>query len=263
MNNITNIDFNPNPNPIHNDLSSPYDLAIYLDKHDNMIASNMLTQQAKNIIDTIDGTTLYANEIYRNGDCDDYGPTEHFWTLYLVVENNENIRSNLKFYREVYDIHGDDNNQINYCSDSLNDDDNRIFVSIHELLQKHPVYAQSIEDDNNNYDDYHDDYTIDNMEPSELTIQGKITLEMVQAGLAEPSKIVFIAENDRYGDYDKDGPLEYMWDLYIFIKNNDGSITKHKFYREFHYHHNKEDMDDIPYEEDIMNSYDEQYTFRF
>ncbi len=99
----------------------------------NMMGTDDLTQQAQHVINSIEGTVIYAHEIYSWDDCDRYGPKNDLWSLYLFVEKNC-IVSKLKFYREVNCIHDKDEEIFYEPEYNFYHEDNRIFGLIQEQL---------------------------------------------------------------------------------------------------------------------------------
>ncbi len=74
-------------------------------------------------------------------------------------------------------------------------------------------------------------------DPLNLTFQGQKTLEFVHGTLFNNETIVFIGEKETHGDFDKQGPLEYYWHLYVFATDGKGGLIKRYFYREFDWRH--------------------------
>lgn len=208
--------------------------------YENMMGSSALTKQANDVISSITGEIRFVHEKYANGDCDRDGPTENFWTLYVVVVQDWVIKK-LKFYREVYIVQGDKDDEIPYDSYELNRGDNDIFDDIDNQL-----YPSSID-------------VVQNTDPSNLGKSAQETIAMVKE--EESGHVFFTAEEESYGDCDRDGPLEYCWSLYVFIRYDD-TIVRRKFYREFHYRHDDGNMDDVPYEECQMDRRDRKKKFR-
>jgi hypothetical protein len=203
----------------------------------NMLGSDNLTVQANAVLASFDTNLVFDNESYSWGDCDEYGPTEHFWTLYVALENQDGTWSKLKFYREVFDIHGDKDEEIEYEPTTLCDADNKLFDTIYAMQNSH-----------NDSDDYKP--VIYNIEPSQLSKPGKVALEMVRGTLFDHEKIFFIGEEETHGEIDSDGPREYFWNLYIFAYGGDGIVIKRQFYREFYWRDDYEiEMDDVPYKD--------------
>jgi len=84
--------------------------------------SNMLeehiTIKAKEVKETLSGECVFVHENYSWGDCDEYGPTEHMWTLYVVMKDADTYKY-YKFYREVFETHGQKNEEIDYEEEEL------------------------------------------------------------------------------------------------------------------------------------------------
>jgi hypothetical protein len=96
-----------------------------------------------------------------------------------------------------------------------------------------------------------------NTKPSDLSLPGRAMLKQFETGLAETDEVFFVGEYEDYGETDQDGPLEYFFTLDIFVKQADGTIVHRKFFREFHWLHDK-DMDAVPYDDDVMRDKDFQ-----
>jgi hypothetical protein len=218
-----------------------------------------LSEKAKAVISSLEKSgkkIFFAHESHTNGDCDEDGPTEIFYTLFLIVEEDDEETCSfapipLKFCREVFYKQGDSNASVDYQSEELYDEDKHLFDAIlHDMHSNDYDYTE--EEIAWNSKDH-----VYNTQPSDLSKQGKKTLKKFKAGLAETDEVIFIGEDETYGECDKDGPLEYFFTLYIFVKKEDGTVVHHKFYREFHWYHDKE-MDAVPYEDDVMRDKDYQ-----
>ncbi len=231
------------------------------DTYANMLDTSSLTQKALDIINASKSKVLFAHELYNWGDCDEMGPTEHFWTLYLVVEKEDGTKEKLKFYREVFERHDEDEN-VPYEQYGIHSNELCIFDSAEPQNEEHQTSwepqemhqeeqfdaSQYEEPQNEEYDEYRD--VIHNIQPSELSKQGQITLEQVRGTIFDHEKIFFIGEEETFGETDDDGPFEYFWNLYIFISCRDGSVIKRHFFREFDWRHDADvGKDGIPYDE--------------
>ena len=103
----------------------------YWDDYDERdIIENMnyssLTTQAKNIIDSITDEIVFKYEEYNwDGKVDMYGPFNHFWTLFVFVKKQDEMGTieHLKFYREVYEKHGDIDEHIQYTPEQMYNSD--------------------------------------------------------------------------------------------------------------------------------------------
>ncbi len=210
-----------------------------VDVYDNMMGSSALTKQATAVLSSIEDEIVFVHEKYSSGDCDHDGPTEDFWTLYVVVVKDW-VVTNLKFYREVYILQGDKDDDIAYDPEDLNQTDNDIFDNIHQQL-----YPSSI--------------VVHNTDPSKLGKSAQATIAMVKA--ENSGNVFFTAEEETYGDIDRYGPAEYFWTLYVFIQKDDGTIVRRKFWREFHWMHDTCSMHDVPYEECEMDREDKKKQF--
>lgn len=84
--------------------------------------SNMLEERisvkAKKVKESLSGECVFVHENYSWGDCDEYGPTEHMWTLYVVMKDADTYKY-YKFYREVFEMHGQKNDEIDYEEEGL------------------------------------------------------------------------------------------------------------------------------------------------
>ena len=107
-------------------------------------------REAKEVI--IKGSILFANETEEYGDCDEDGPTELFYTLYLVVKEEDGTWTNYKFYREVFYMHGDSCAAVDYDNEELTDYDNRLFNAIHDNIST-DIYNEFDNDFDNDLDD--------------------------------------------------------------------------------------------------------------
>jgi hypothetical protein len=206
-----------------------------------------LSEKAKEVVSSIGKMLVFANESHSYGDCDNEGPTEIFHTLYLIVEEEDTTFTQLKFYREVFYIHGDSDASVDYQSEEVYHEDQQIFDAVLENTHSNDDY----------YDEAEFDYkdTVYNTKPSDLSKPAKVTLAEVQTGLEATDTIFFIGEDETFGECDNDGPLEYFFTLYIFVKKLNGNIVHYKFSREFHWRHDKE-KDAVPYEETGMGTND-------
>ncbi len=85
-----------------------------------------LHPQARKIVDQLrpTGEITFHFERYGWGDCDSDGPLEHFWTLYIFVKTDPNSPvTKHKYYREVFELLGDKEEEIEYKEDTYNDQD--------------------------------------------------------------------------------------------------------------------------------------------
>jgi hypothetical protein len=113
----------------YDDYNDDYDY----DKIYNM-CNSFLTQQATKVSNSFSGQILYIYEKYGWGDCDDMGPTEHMWSLYIVVKNANDITYH-KYYREVFEMHGDKDKDVEYDEEYLMPDTNdAVFDNIKSQL---------------------------------------------------------------------------------------------------------------------------------
>jgi hypothetical protein len=78
-----------------------------------------VSMKGKEVINTLPGECIYVREIYSWGDCDEDGPTEHMWTLYVTMSNC----TYYKFYREVFEMHGQKDEDINYEEEALSQEE--------------------------------------------------------------------------------------------------------------------------------------------
>ncbi len=102
-----------------------------------------------------------------------------------------------------------------------------------------------------------DENVVYNIDPSELSEQGKKTLEHVRSVLFDHEKLFFVGEKKTEGEFDKNGPLETCWNLYVIAISRDGSFINHQFCRYFHWHHDSDvKMDDVPYEKVSISDVD-------
>ncbi len=208
---------------------------------ENMMGSAHLTKQATDVISSIEGDIIFVHEKVSYGDIDEDGPTETFWSLYVMVVKDF-VVTKLKFYREVYVLDEDNDEDIAYEPEELNKSDNKFFEATCQQL--YPSENKNI---------------VHNTDPSELTKSAqKIITSIKEENLGN---VFFTAEERSYGDTDDDGPLEYFWDLYVFIQKEDNTIIRRKFFREFHWKHDNCDMDDVPYEECALTQKDEKKTY--
>jgi hypothetical protein len=90
--------------------------------------SNMLegriTVKAKEVMDTLSGECVFVHENYSWGDCDEYGPTEHMWTLYVVMKDADSCKY-YRFYREVFEMHGQKDEEIDYEEDGVSEQEKK------------------------------------------------------------------------------------------------------------------------------------------
>jgi hypothetical protein len=170
-----------------------------------------LTTQAKLIIDGLERSKMAFimnfHEHYSYGDCDDMGPTEHFWTLYVVMENHDTTMTNLKYYREVFEMQHEVDSNIFYESCETNDSDNKIFAKI---KRNHFEVA----------------YKLANVPMFSLTPAARRAM----LDLSNSVNTVYINEYCESGDCGVDGLIDQMWTLIIVTKNND-ELSYHKYYR--------------------------------
>jgi hypothetical protein len=203
---------------------------------------DQLSEKAKAIISSIGKMVVFANELHSYGDCDNEGPLEIFNTLFLIAQEEDMTFTRFKFFREIYYIHGESEDSVDYQPDEPNYKDHHMFDAIMNDMHS------------NDYETEFDDWKepVHNIKPSNLSKPGKAVFDKIQEGLTETDKVFFIGENETNGKYDREGPLEEFYTLYIFVIKADGSIVHHKFYREFFWRHDKE-KDAVPYEESSMS----------
>ncbi len=192
------------------------------------------TMQANTIIAGFSDSIINAIEKCDYGDYDDMGPTEYFWSLYIIIKNADDSIEKLKYYREVYYMQDDEDSEIEYEHTLINKNDEDIFNSMIEN-PNHPDNDDNYHDYNYNSDDYddYDDYndydedenTIKNTPIESLTIQGQKVCNSLSG------TILYVYEKYNYGDCDEYGPTEHMWSLFVAVKNNE-EISFHKYYRE-------------------------------
>jgi hypothetical protein len=194
--------------------------------YENMKDSSLLTKQAKDILSSIEGEIVFVNEKYNTGDFNRYSPDE-FWILYVLVLK-VGIITRLKFYRDFYVHDGEKKEDIPYNPQKLTNNDFGIFEEIF-----HQLYPSDIN-------------VIYNSDPSNLTKSAQDTIAFVNK--YNFGNIFFTAEEEKHGKSDQNGPLNYIWTLYIFIQNHDGSIVRRIYLREYHRLHDNCNMDDVPYE---------------
>jgi len=172
-----------------------------------------LTTQAKLIIDGLERSKMAFimnfHEHYSYGDCDDMGPTEHFWTLYIVMENHDATMPylNLKYYREVYEMQHEEDSNIFYESCETNDSDNKIFDKI-------------------KYNHFEVSYKLANVPMFSLTADARRAM----LGLSNRADIVYINEYCESGNCGADGLTEHIWTLIVITTNKD-ELSYHKYYR--------------------------------
>ncbi len=103
---------------------------VYLMKYEHM------GKQAQAIVDKLrpTGQITFHFERYDWGSCDNDGPTEHMWTLYVFVrsESTDQITKH-KYYREVFERQGDKDEEEIYEKTEYNEEDDRFLKPI---LQK-------------------------------------------------------------------------------------------------------------------------------
>ncbi len=198
------------------------------------MSQETITSQAKEIIGELDENShpVFCHEQYSFGDCDEYGPTEHFWTLYIITENFKDGIKYHKFYREVYEMQGDIDDEIKYESFPLTDKENKIL--------------------DDNYNQYYELYNVVYNCSKYLNSQAEKIISSIK------EKIIFISEGAEEGDITNYGPREYYWTLYVFTCNHDGTINHRKFYREVYYPDNEEKVE---YEEILLSPSDFQKKF--
>lgn len=198
------------------------------------------TTNAQKLIKSFNGDIICAQEHYSWGACDEMGPTEHYWSLYVIIIIDECIH-NMQFYREVFEMQGDTNSSVEYESISQIEDDvfSHMWNSCIEESQNVNQYEESdIEED------------IYNTSFSSMTTQAAAILATLSG------EILGIYECYNNGDCDKYGPVEHMWSLYIILKQND-TISHHKFYREVFENHGDEN-ENIEYELETIYDYDRE-----
>ncbi len=213
----------------------------------NMLGTSSLTQKARDVINASKSKVIFAHEIYNWGDCDSMGPTEHYWSLFMTIENEYGVKENLKFYREVFDVR-DKDEDIEYEPNAIYRDEQCIF----DIEPQNEEYQTSWEPHEEPQEEQFEDYSnvIYNIEPSKLSKQGQHALEQARGTIFDHEKIFFIGEEETHGETDDDGPLEYFWNLYIFISCRDGSVIKRHFFREFDWRRDADvGKDGIPYYE--------------
>jgi hypothetical protein len=167
-----------------------------------------LTAQAKLIINSLERTTKASiidfHEHYSYGDCDEMGPTEHFWTLYVIMENHDFSITNHKYYREVFEMQRDEDSNIFYESCEMNKYDNTFFST----MIRNAYEGNKIE----------------NMDFESLTVHA----QRICSGLSD---IMFVNEHCESENCCRDGPAKQMWTLIVAFQNED-EIAFEKYYRE-------------------------------
>jgi hypothetical protein len=189
---------------------------------DNM-SLDELTPQARKVIETFDDYTNleFCTEEYSYGDCDDYGPTEHIWTLYVITENYKDGIKFHKYYREVFIVQGDKNDDIEYKLDSMTDDEKQNISK--NWIQSYPSDLHNVV------------YNCRNC----LNTQAEKIVSSIE------EEVIFVSEDSVWGDCDKEGPREFFWTLYVLTRNDDGTIKHRKYYREVYVFN--DDDEDVEY----------------
>ncbi len=157
--------------------------------------------------------------------------------LYLAVQNENGTITQHKYHRST-------------CNESESQYIEIIIGNYNEIFKiiKLKLFIE-------NFDNEYVGKKLCNQSPEHLTKQANIT--MANFLKDNPGKIFYLHEEHIYGDIDSDGPIEYFWTLYLFFRHNDGSVSHHKFFREFSWTHNYHvKMDEIPYEETIVSRHD-------
>jgi hypothetical protein len=211
-----------------------------IDVYENMMGTSALSKQANTVLSSIKDKILFVHETYSLGGFGRSFGSEEYWTLYVVVVRDW-VYTKLKFYREIFFRQGDKKDEIAYDSVELSRTDNDIFEVIYDQLSSDP------------------EVVVYNADPSQLSKSAQATIAMVKNEVS--GKVFFTGEEENYGETDREGPLEYNWTLYVFIQNEDGAIVRRKFFREFDWRHDECDMDDVPYEEYIMDRKDKKKKF--
>jgi hypothetical protein len=108
------------------------------------------------------------------------------------------------------------------------------------------------------YEIYHTDYSdVYLMNNSNMTKQALAIIEP----LAHSGQITFQFEKYGWGKCDKEGPVEHIWTLYVFVKSDPtGSVTKHKYYREVFERQGDIDEEEV-YEKTEYNSLDDDFLY--
>ena len=93
------------------------------------------------------------------------------------------------------------------------------------------------------YEIYHKDYSeVYLMNNSNMTKQALSIIEPLERS----GQITFQFEKYGWGKCGKDGPVEHMWTLYVFVKSDPtGPVTKHKYYREVFERHGDKDEEEV------------------
>ena len=198
------------------------------------IPLDQLTRQAQIAIDELDEHSypVFHHEKYSWGDCDEHGPTEHFWTLYIITENFKCEYTFHKFYREVYEMQGDNNNEVKYKIASLTEEETQLLNDV----------------DNQPYELYNIVHNCSKY----LSEQAETIIKSIE------EEIVFVNEDCETGDYDKHGPREEYYTLYVFTRNQDGTINHRKFNREVYL---EDDEKKVKYDEDSLSMSDFEKKF--
>jgi hypothetical protein len=224
--------------------------------YNNNSNTTIFTTNAQSIISNIvSNYIIFIKEDYSWGDSDAYGPYEHFWTLYIGIQNEAGEDILLKYTREVYEKEGQKNCQVDYEHAELNTKD--IFSDILQSIinEEADNYPEPPEPGYEHYDHY--DYS--ETTPANMTEQAQATLESFKKEVDE--EIIFTGEFNEGYDFDKEGPREYYWMLYIFTRV-DGEVKKYKFSRETNYH-DEADETVVPYERAIMYKDDSEKIFYY
>ncbi len=209
----------------------------------NMLGSTQLTTFAQTVISNIEEGTVvfvYEHEGLEQWESSDEYIQNNYAKLYLAVKNENGTFSQYKYYRYF----SNDSAQAQYYRISCGYG-NEIFKMI-----KLKLFIEEFENYHVNENDI-----IRNKNSDSFTDQAKAIITQFRQDNNE-GEIFFTSEICEYGDIDQDGPLEYYWTLYLFFKHNDGGVSHHKFEREFNWHHDKVDMDDVPYEESTVSCRD-------
>ena len=229
----------------------------------NMIGSSLLTAQALITMKKLEGSIIFVNEYYNTGDVDDEGPTEVFWTLDIVIQKEDGTERTLRYSRELFYKHGckngDSLSTISYFLDHDSDGTHEDYQEDPDDYQEDPDdYQEDPDDYQDGYQNYQDDPEnfIHNIKESQLCKQGKMVLEKLKGELGETDVISFIGEKESYDGYDKYGPTGYLFDLFIFVKKEDGSLKHHHFHRAYYSLQDDMDVDDVPYDQVDMSEFD-------
>jgi len=196
----------------YKEMMSPDDLN-YCKEYIEHMPFDKLSNKAKEIIGQFNYPCFY-HERKVCGECDEEGPVEHFWTLYIITDNfNEGYKYH-KFYREVHELQGDIYNELNYKIASLTEEENKIL----DYANSQPYELYNVVYNDSKYISKQADATI-------MTIK---------------EEIIFVNESCEWGECDDNGPREEFYTLYIFTRNQDGTINHRKYYREVYLEDDKE-----------------------